>query len=306
MHDLAEYGIAAHVIYKEGGPDAEAAGPEKMTWLRQLLEAEKEADPKQFLEALKVDLFEDEVFVFTPKGEVKNLSRLTGRRAWALPDAPARDERFYPCRFYWPDIVDPTYPYGEGARLQLRSAVSHANELWAVEFGGAVLHGLAAELPWEFSLDAARWTYDESRHVRMGLARLEAWGYAPAEIPMGTYIYTSARGESPLVRLAMLHYFETKNIGQKTVRAQAFGDMQDKLSQHDMEFDWADETIHAHYGRTWYEALRARRPAEVPDLPALREHCRQLVAREAASAAPAEVTAIHAVAEAMVAKAASQ
>ena len=47
---------------------------EKMTWLRQLLEAEKDADPKQFLEALKVDLFEDEVFVFTPKGEVKNLS----------------------------------------------------------------------------------------------------------------------------------------------------------------------------------------------------------------------------------------
>ena len=45
-----------------------------MTWLRQLLENEKEADPKEFLEALKVDLFEDEVFVFTPKGEVKNLS----------------------------------------------------------------------------------------------------------------------------------------------------------------------------------------------------------------------------------------
>ena len=57
-----------------GGDGAEVAGKEKMTWLRQLLENEKEADPKQFLEALKVDLFEDEVFVFTPKGEVKNLS----------------------------------------------------------------------------------------------------------------------------------------------------------------------------------------------------------------------------------------
>jgi GTP pyrophosphokinase len=72
MHDLAEYGIAAHVIYKEGPSDGDPK--EKMTWLRQLLETEKEADPKQFLEALKVDLFEDEVFVFTPKGEVKNLS----------------------------------------------------------------------------------------------------------------------------------------------------------------------------------------------------------------------------------------
>jgi guanosine-3',5'-bis(diphosphate) 3'-pyrophosphohydrolase len=70
MHELAEYGIAAHVIYKEGL----SSGEGEMTWLRQLLEAEGEADPKRFLEALKVDLFEDEVFVFTPKGEVKNLS----------------------------------------------------------------------------------------------------------------------------------------------------------------------------------------------------------------------------------------
>ncbi len=72
MHKLAEYGIAAHVAYKEGG----GADPrrEKMTWLRQLVEAEGEQDPTEFLESLKVDLFEDEVFVFTPKGEVKNLS----------------------------------------------------------------------------------------------------------------------------------------------------------------------------------------------------------------------------------------
>jgi GTP diphosphokinase / guanosine-3',5'-bis(diphosphate) 3'-diphosphatase len=72
MHKLAEYGIAAHVAYKEGsGNDPRR---EKMTWLRQLVEAEGEQDPAEFLESLKVDLFEDEVFVFTPKGEVKNLS----------------------------------------------------------------------------------------------------------------------------------------------------------------------------------------------------------------------------------------
>jgi GTP pyrophosphokinase len=72
MHELAEYGIAAHVAYKEGGNgDPER---EKMTWLRQLVEEEGEQDPAEFLESLRVDLFEDEVFVFTPKGEVKNLS----------------------------------------------------------------------------------------------------------------------------------------------------------------------------------------------------------------------------------------
>ncbi|HEX5929096.1 MAG TPA: bifunctional (p)ppGpp synthetase/guanosine-3',5'-bis(diphosphate) 3'-pyrophosphohydrolase [Solirubrobacterales bacterium] len=72
MHKLAEYGIAAHVAYKEGGGGDPQR--EKMTWLRQLVEAEGEQDPTEFLESLKVDLFEDEVFVFTPKGEVKNLS----------------------------------------------------------------------------------------------------------------------------------------------------------------------------------------------------------------------------------------
>jgi GTP pyrophosphokinase len=72
MHNLAEYGIAAHVAYKEGSGDDPRR--EKMTWLRQLVESESEQDPTEFLESLKVDLFEDEVFVFTPKGEVKNLS----------------------------------------------------------------------------------------------------------------------------------------------------------------------------------------------------------------------------------------
>jgi GTP diphosphokinase / guanosine-3',5'-bis(diphosphate) 3'-diphosphatase len=81
MHRVAEYGIAGHVIYKElpnggraKGKDPAEAGREKMMWLRQLLEEEGEQEPAEFLESLKVDLFEDEVFVFTPKGEVKNLS----------------------------------------------------------------------------------------------------------------------------------------------------------------------------------------------------------------------------------------
>ncbi len=72
MHKLAEYGIATHVAYKEGGGGDPKR--EKMTWLRQLVETEGEQDPAEFLESLRVDLFEDEVFVFTPKGEVKNLS----------------------------------------------------------------------------------------------------------------------------------------------------------------------------------------------------------------------------------------
>jgi guanosine-3',5'-bis(diphosphate) 3'-pyrophosphohydrolase len=81
MHDLAEFGVAAHWMYKEDGGRRDggrlpADDPEgKLKWLRSLLDWQQdEADPREFMETLKVDLFEDEVFVFTPKGEVKNLA----------------------------------------------------------------------------------------------------------------------------------------------------------------------------------------------------------------------------------------
>ncbi len=77
MHDMAEFGVAAHWIYKEGknGAAANATGDEKLKWLRTMLDWQQElVDPKDFMENLKVDLFEDEVFVFTPKGEVKSLA----------------------------------------------------------------------------------------------------------------------------------------------------------------------------------------------------------------------------------------
>ncbi len=81
MHDLAEYGIAAHWMYKEGsaGDGQRARGlsdpDSKLKWLRSLLDWQQDmSDPREFMETLKVDLFEDEVFVFTPKGEVKSLA----------------------------------------------------------------------------------------------------------------------------------------------------------------------------------------------------------------------------------------
>jgi len=73
MHDMAEFGIAAHWIYKQDPTATDADG--KLKWLRRLLDWQQEmSDPKEFMDTLKVDLFEDEVFVFTPKGEVKSLA----------------------------------------------------------------------------------------------------------------------------------------------------------------------------------------------------------------------------------------
>lgn len=75
MHRTAEYGIAAHWRYKEGGRGDESFD-ERLVWLRQMLEWQTELkDPREFMEALKIDLFEDEVFVFTPKGDVRSLRR---------------------------------------------------------------------------------------------------------------------------------------------------------------------------------------------------------------------------------------
>ena len=229
--------------------------------------------------------------------------QLPERRDFQLAEVPARDPQFHLCHYYWPDIIDPNFSYGEGLRLQLRSAVSHLNEVWAVETGGAILHAFANDLDWEFIYDTARWTYDESRHARMGYERLRAWGFAPAEMPLGTYIFDSARGQSPVIRLGMLHYFETKNIGKKPKRAQSFAQYQDKMSQHDMDFDWADETIHAAYGRRWHEALRAGYPERVPDLETMRSRCDELVAAEIATATEAERADIRQVAEAMISRA---
>ncbi len=70
MHQTAEYGIAAHWKYKQGTGD----GNEKdFEWVRRLLESQQESDPEEYVQSLKIDMFDDEVFVFTPKGRIVSL-----------------------------------------------------------------------------------------------------------------------------------------------------------------------------------------------------------------------------------------
>ena len=105
MHATAEYGIAAHWLYKRAG--RKAATTSGRTWVEQLMDAgSDEADPREFMKSFRTDLFEDEVHVFTPKGQVKTLpagvdaDRLRlrrphrrrpphGRREGQRPDRPA-------------------------------------------------------------------------------------------------------------------------------------------------------------------------------------------------------------------------
>lgn len=78
MHQVSEYGFAAHWKYKEAGKSVGAAGEydKKLSWLRQMVSLQQElSDPREYVEALKVDVFSDEVFVFTPRGDVIDLPK---------------------------------------------------------------------------------------------------------------------------------------------------------------------------------------------------------------------------------------
>ena len=73
MHMTAEYGVAAHWKYKSGGVGNKEGDEEKFAWIRQLLEKQQDSDAQDFYHDLRVDMFDDEVFVFTPSGDVKSL-----------------------------------------------------------------------------------------------------------------------------------------------------------------------------------------------------------------------------------------
>ena len=71
MHEIAEYGVAAHWKYKQGGVGSGTEG--RYEWVRRLLENQEGTDAEEYIHSLKIDMFSDEVFVFTPNGDVQNL-----------------------------------------------------------------------------------------------------------------------------------------------------------------------------------------------------------------------------------------
>ncbi|MBR4953022.1 MAG: bifunctional (p)ppGpp synthetase/guanosine-3',5'-bis(diphosphate) 3'-pyrophosphohydrolase, partial [Oscillospiraceae bacterium] len=73
MHRMAEYGVAAHWKYKQGEKGLQDGDEEKFAWVRRLLETQQNSEASDFFSDLKIDMFSDEVFVFSPKGDVINL-----------------------------------------------------------------------------------------------------------------------------------------------------------------------------------------------------------------------------------------
>lgn len=189
-----------------------------------------------------------------------------GGREFVFARRAVRDPRFPQPLFAWPDRLDNTRGPGAGLELQLRVAIHHANEVWAAEMAAAVLHEFMDEAPPEFLVEGARWCYDEIRHCRMGYSRLIEWGFRPEEIPLDTFSYDASAEADGLVRLGTIYYFETTYIHTKSERTKIFTREGDRLSAHDMDFDWADELIHTYYGSRWLKHfLASRHDPRTPD-----------------------------------------
>jgi len=222
---------------------------------------------------------------------------LEDQQPFQIANKPIRDAKFIQTRFYWPHIVDPDFPSGEGIYLQMRSAIGHLNEVWAAESVAVSLYEFADKLGWDYIMDMARWTYDEMRHCLMGYNRLLEWGFKAEELPVGDYIFTTVRAHDPLIGLGMIHYFETKYIHRGRERINTFSEYQDTASLHDYEFDWADETFHAEYGRRWIKRLFELEPQVVGNVDELLERCDQAIAATIATATDAERQQIRAIAD---------
>lgn len=164
-----------------------------------------------------------------------------------------RDPRFAYSRIPWPDSLEPARGPGTGFELQVRQAQAHLNEVWAAEMAAAVIWDLADDAPAEFLDDAARWCFDEIRHCRMGYTRFLEWGFKKQEMPMGSFSYAAGARVDAITRLGIIYYFETTYIHTKSERTKTFAELGDRTSSHDMDFDWADELIHTHYGKKWLD-----------------------------------------------------
>lgn len=185
-------------------------------------------------------------------------SPLLGGKPFSIARQAARDPRFASPAFAWPDRLDPRKGAGHGLELQIRAAVHHLNEVWATEMAAAVLFDLADQAPFEFLEDAARWCYDESRHCRMGYMRLSEFGYEPTEIPLDSFSYDAGADLDPIGRLGIIYYFETTFIHTKSERTRIFAKAGDRISSHDLDYDWADELIHTYYGNRWLKFFLER------------------------------------------------
>ena len=213
-----------------------------------------------------------------------------GRPAFDVTRTTQRDPRWRPALFHLPH----ENKYDEAGRLawkriealdkrvamQVWSAISHFNEIWAAEVPASVMWDLPSE-PWDFYLDLARWTWDETRHSTMGYRAMQGWGWDVADLSPWAYSLYNAQAHVPATqRLALLHYYEQGLLqaGTKQVELKILESAGDEGSSQDMDYDWADEAIHVSYGYKWLRHLLGDDEAGRDELTRLTDESRHLMA----------------------------
>jgi hypothetical protein len=214
-----------------------------------------------------------------------------GRPAYSVGRTVTRDARWRPTLFHLPHenkfdsagrkAWQRIESLDKRVAMQVWSAISHFNEIWAAEVTAASLWDFDDQ-PWDFYLDLARWSWDETRHSTMGWRALEGWELdVPALIPWGTALYNAMGPMPPVQRLALLYYYEDGLLraGTKQIELKILESAQDDGSAQDMDFDWADEAIHVSFGYTWLRHLLGDTNAGKAELTRLTDEARAILAR---------------------------
>jgi uncharacterized protein DUF455 len=213
-----------------------------------------------------------------------------GRPAYEVGRQVQRDSRWRPALFHLPhenkyDVEgrkawQRIESLDKRVAMQVWSGISHFNEIWAAEVTAASMWDFDDQ-PWDFYLDLARWSWDETRHSTMGYRALLGWGLdVPALIPWGNALYNAMGPMPPIQRLALLYYYEEGLLraGTKQVELKILESAQDEGSAQDMDFDWADEAIHVSYGYTWLRHLLGDTNAGKDELKRLTDEARDIIA----------------------------
>jgi uncharacterized ferritin-like protein (DUF455 family)/ferritin-like metal-binding protein YciE len=214
-----------------------------------------------------------------------------GRPTYQVPRQVQRDPRWRPALFHLPhenkyDLAGRQAwkrfeALDKRVAMQVWSAISHFNEIWAAEVPASVMWDLDSE-PWEFYLDLARWAWDETRHSTMGYRTMQGWGWdIPDLIPWGNALYNALADMPPAQRLALLYYYEEGLLraGTKQTEIKILESAQDDGSTQDMDYDWADEAIHVSYGYTWLRHLFGDDKAGQAELKRLTDEARETMAQ---------------------------
>jgi len=213
-----------------------------------------------------------------------------GGAAHRIPAEVQRDPRFRPALFHLPH--ENKYDTAGAAAwrriealdqrvaMQVWSAISHFNEIWAAEIPASVMWELPNET-WDFYLDLARWIYDETRHSFMGYRAMQGWGWdVPALSPYGNALYNALAPMPAKQRFALLYFYEEGLLraGTKQIEIKILESAGDDGSTHDMDYDWADEAIHVGYGFKWLRYLLGDDNAGQAELKRLTDEARATMA----------------------------